>query len=184
MLIPISLYVGNIMLKEIALQAVDDALLLNGYKEKSENWDVNIKKYLACVFIDFPAPYCIAFVKYRFLDAAEKLKLTLSKEFLSLDGWCPNWFNYAKKHDIWTTAAEARLNTSLIKKGYIVLFYSDIKGRHYHGGLVVSTTKEGVYTIEANTTDSSGLDPDGEGIYKKFRRWNSLGRNGGFIRTY
>jgi hypothetical protein len=28
------------------------------------------------------------------------------------------------------------------------------------------------------------LNPDGDGIFKKFRRWNTLGKNGGFLKTY
>lgn len=172
------------MLKDVAIKAVDDAVLLHGYQEKSENWDKNIQEYLKCVFIDFPAPYCIAFVKYRIIQAAKALNFDLSDEFMKLDGWCPSWGKYAKKHDIWISMGEARLNSSLIKKGYIVLFYSEGKDRLYHGGLVVSITKEGVHTIEANTSDSTGVIPDGEGIYKKFRRWNTLGKFGGFMKTY
>jgi len=176
--------VSSKMQKEIALLAADDAVKLHSYIEKSENWDENIKQYLKCVFIDFPAPYCIAFVKYRIIQAAKQLNLTLSEEFMKLDGWCPNWGTYSRKHNIWIPVSEARLNPSLIKKGYIVLFYSDVKDRLYHGGLVVSVTKEGIHTIEANTSDSTGLNPDGEGIYKKFRKWNVLGSNGGFMKTY
>lgn len=172
------------MIKEVAVKAVDDALLLNGYVEKSDNWDKNIQEYLKCVFIDFPAAYCIAFVKYRIIQAAKELKFTLSEEFLKLNGWCPSWGNYAKKNKLWIPMSESRLNSSLIKKGYIVLFYSDPKERLYHAGLVISSTKEGVWTIEANTSDTSGLNPDGDGIFKKFRRWNSLGKNGGFLKTY
>lgn len=172
------------MLKEIAIKAVDDALLLNGYVEKSENWDVNIKEYLKCVYIDFPAPYCVAFVKYRLINAAKTYNFTLSDEFLKLDGWCPNWGKYAKKHNVWISLGEARLDPKTIKKGYVVLFYSEAKERLYHAGFVISTTKEGIYTIEANTSDSTGLNPDGEGIYKKFRKWNTIGKFGGFLKTY
>jgi hypothetical protein len=180
--IPYSL--GEYMIKEVAIKAVDDALLLNGYVEKSDNWDKNIQEYLKCVFIDFQAPYCIAFVKYRIIQAAKDFKFTLSEEFMKLDGWCPNWGLYGKKHKVWIPMSESRVNSSLIKKGYIALFYSDAKERLYHAGLVISSTKEGVWTIEANTADTTGLNPDGDGIFKKFRRWNTLGKNGGFLKTY
>jgi len=171
--------------RQIAIKAVDEALKLDGYIEKSENWDENIKKYLACCFINFPAPYCIAFVKFRLISAAEDLNLELSDEFMKLDAWTPNWKNYALKHNIFIPVSEARLKPSEIKKGYIVLFYSDIKERIYHGGLVVSSTKEGVWTIEANTSNtSSGSLENGDGIFKKFRRWSALGRLGGFMKVY
>ena len=173
------------MNKEIAIRAVDDALKLDGYIEKFENWDENIKKYLECCFIDFPAPYCIAFVKYRLIKAAEALNLKLSDEFMKLDAWTPNWKNYALKHNIFIPVGEARLNHKLIQKGYIILFHSDVKDRIYHGGLVVSSTKDGVWTIEANTTNSAkGSLNEGDGIFKKFRRWSTLGRLGGFVRMY
>ena len=183
-MIVISYSVGENMIKEVALKAVDDALLLNGYVEKSENWDKNIQEYLKCVFIDFPAPYCVAFVKYRIIKAAKDLGFTLSDEFMKLDGWCPSWGVYAKKHNLWIPMSESRINSSLIKKGYIALFYSDAKERLYHAGFVISSTKEGVWTIEANTADTTGVNPDGDGIFKKFRRWNSLGKNGGFLKTH
>ena len=171
--------------KRIAIKAVDEALKLDGYVEKSENWDENIKKYLASCFINYPAPYCIAFVKFRLIRAAEDLNLELSDEFMKLDAWTPNWKNYALKHDIFIPVGEARLNHNLIKKGYIILFHSDIKERIYHGGLVVSSTKEGVWTIEANTSNhAAGSLENGEGIFKKFRRWSALGRAGGFLKTY
>lgn len=171
--------------KRIAIRAVDEALKLDGYIEKSENWDENIKKYLASCFIDYPAPYCIAFVKFRLIRAAEDLNLDLSDEFMKLDGWTPNWKNYALKHNIFIPVGEARLNHKLIQKGYIILFHSDVKDRIYHGGLVVSSTKEGVWTIEANTSNSAaGSLENGEGIFKKFRRWSALGRLGGFMKTY
>jgi hypothetical protein len=172
------------MLKEVAIKAVDDALLLNGYVEKSDNWDKNIQEYLKCVFIDFPAPYCVAFVKFRIIQAAKDLGFTLSDEFMKLNGWCPSWGIYAKKYNVWIPMSESRVNASLIKKGYIALFYSDAKERLYHAGLVISSTKEGVWTIEANTANTTGLNPDGDGIFKKFRRWNTLGKNGGFLKTY
>ena len=172
------------MLKEVALKAVDDAILLNGYVEKSDNWDKNIQEYLKCVFIDFPAPYCVAFVKFRIIKAAKDLGFTLSDEFMKLNGWCPSWGVYAKKHNLWTPMSEARVNSSLIKKGYVALFYSDAKERLYHAGFVISSTKEGIWTLEANTSDTTGVNPDGDGIFKKFRRWNSLGKNGGFLKTY
>lgn len=176
--------VRDIMQKEVALKAVDDALLLNGYQEKSDNWDKNIQEYLKCVFIDFPSPYCAAFVKFRFIQAAKHFNFSLSEEFMKLNGWCPSWGVYAKKHNIWISMGEARLNPSLIKKGYVVLFYGQAKERLYHAGLVISSTKDGVWTIEANTSDTTGVNADGEGIYRKFRRWNSLGKFGGFMKTY
>jgi len=173
------------MNKEIAIKAVDEALKLDGYVEKSENWDANIKKYLECVFIDFPAPYCVGFVKFRLIKAAESLNLKLSDEFMKLNGWSPTWKTYAQKHNIFIHVSEARLKPDLIKKGYIILFHSDIKERIYHVGFVVSTTKEGCWTIEANTSNSSsGSLENGEGIFKKFRRWSALGRAGGFMKTY
>ena len=173
------------MQKEIAILAADDAVANIGVTESSkDNHGPAIKKYLASVGLEEGNAWCCGFAKYRFMNAAEKLDLTLSKEFLKLDGWSPSWKKYAEKHNIWTSIEEAKANPSIVKKGHVILFYSAEKKRIYHCGIVISSNESGVVTIEANTTGGPGVTADGDGVYLKRRSWTSIGKLGGFMRTY
>jgi hypothetical protein len=185
---PIFYYISlgkSIMQKEIALLAADDAVANIGVTESSkDNFGPAIKKYLASVGLEEGNAWCCGFAKYRFMNAAEKLDLTLSKEFLKLDGWSPSWKKYAEKHNIWTSVDEAKANPDLIKKGHVVLFYSSEKKRIYHVGIVISSNESGVVTCEGNTSGGPGVDSNGGGVFLKRRSWTALGKFGGFMRTY
>jgi hypothetical protein len=175
----------SIMDKQIALLAADDAVANVGVTETDkDNHGPAIKKYLKTVGLDEGYAWCCAFLKYRFMNAAEKLDLTLSKDFLKLSGYSPDWEKYAKKNKIWTSVDEAKANPSIIKKGHVVLFYSSEKGRVYHSGIVISSNESGVVTVEGNTSGGPGIDSNGGGVYLKRRSWTNIGTKGGFLRTY
>jgi hypothetical protein len=177
--------VSSKMQKEIALLAADDAVLNIGVTESSiDNFGPAIKKYLASVNLEEGFAWCCGFVKYRFIVAAEKLDLTLSKEFLKLDGWSPSWKKYAEKHNVWTSLEDAKANPSIVKKGHVILFYSAEKKRIYHAGIVISSNESGVVTVEGNTGPGPGVTANGDGVYLKRRSWTSIGKLGGFLRTY
>lgn len=56
-----------------------------------------------------------------------------------------------------------------------------------HVGIVVELLSDQSFrTIEGNTSDSSGLNPDGDGVYKKIRRTAKVGRFRlmGFVRPW
>lgn len=173
------------MKKEIAILAADDALANVGVTEnEKDNHGRAIAIYLKTVDLPEGYAWCAAFLKYRFIQAANELNEELSQEFLDLSGYTPDWKNYAEKHDIWITIEQARLNNNLIKKGYIALFYSLSKKRIYHTGIVISSSKDGFITVEGNTGPGFGVEANGDGVFKKKRTWKMLGTEGGFMKTY
>lgn len=172
------------MKKEVAVLAADDALANVGVREEGENKGRYIRVYLHSVGLSEGYSWCAAFVKYRFIQAANELNEDLSDEFMNLDGWTPNWEKYAKKNKIWISLEEARKNPSAIKKGHLVLFYSEGKRRIFHIGIVIRSSKDGVITVEGNTSPSTGVDADGDGVFLKRRRWSHIGAKGGFIKLY
>ena len=175
----------SIMDKQIALLAADDAVKNVGVTETDkDNHGPAIKKYLKTVGLEEGFAWCAAFLKYRFISAAEQLGLSLSKDILKLDGYTPNWENYAKKHKIWTSIEEAKAEPSIIKKGHVVLFYSSEKERIYHCGIVISSNESGVVCVEGNTSGGPGVDANGGGVFLKRRSWTAIGKFGGFMRTY
>ena len=172
------------MEKQIAIRAADEAVANVGLTEKQDNRGPAIKIYLATVGLSEGFAWCAAFLKYRFLNAAKDLNVELSEGFKKLSGYTPDWAKYAKDNNIWISVDEAKQNPDLIKKGYIALFYSSTKGRIYHCGIVISCKKSGPLLVEGNTSNSIGVDADGDGIFLKSRSWTHLGKFGGFIKMY
>lgn len=174
------------MKAEIAIKAADLAVQSIGITETEgkDNFGPMIKKYLDCVDLEEGHPWCAAFLKYMFIKSAGFLEEDLSDGFLSLDGYTPNWKNYAQKHNIWISLEEAKKNPSIIKKGYPVCFYSTTKDRIYHIGIVISSNESGVTSVEGNTSGGPGVDANGGGVFQKRRSWTAIGSEGGFIKIY
>lgn len=173
------------MKKEIALQAVEDALKNTGVTEEGgDNRGKWIKIYLQEVGLPEGYAWCAAWLKFRYVTAARKLKEQLSDEFLDLNGWTPDWQKYALKHKIWIPIEEVRKNPSLVKPGYAIFYYSKSKERVYHCGLVVRTNKFGVATVEGNTSPGTEIEANGDGVYLKRRNYNRIPNGSGFIRMY
>jgi hypothetical protein len=172
--------------EQIAIKAAEEALLNVGVTEKGEdNHGDHIAKYLKTVNLDEGYAWCAAFVKYRFIQAATKLKKKMPKSFMSLSGYTPDWANWAKDNKRWITVQEAKENPALLKKGYLALFYSKTKGRIYHIGLVINTIDGGVLTVEGNTGPETDIvSANGDGVYIKHRKWVNFGLYGGFIKMY
>ena len=174
------------MEEQIAIIAAEDALLNVGTTEKGgDNQGDHIAKYLKTVGLDEGYAWCAAFCKYRFIQAATKLKKKMPKSFMDLSGWTPDWAKWAKDNKRWITVQEARENPEILKKGYLGLFYSKTRGRIYHIGIVINTIEGGVLMVEGNTgPETDVVTADGDGVYRKHRKWINFGLHGGFIRTY
>lgn len=178
--------------KSIAIKAADDALANVGVSEEGgDNRGKYIKIYLESVGLEEGYSWCAAFIKYRLLQAAKLLKKQLPEEIKELNGWTPSWKAMAQKNKIWISAREASENPSSIKKGYIYCFYSANRDRIYHVGIYLGPYKgseddnfdfEG---IEGNTNADEGIVvANGDGVFKKKRRFSQLGLGGGFIKLY
>lgn len=173
------------MKKEIAILAADDALANVGVTEdEKDNHGRAIKIYLQTVDLSEGFAWCAAFLKYRFIQAANELNEELSNGFMNLSGYTPDWKNYAQTNNIWLPVEKVKNNPELVKKGYVALFYSEQKGRIYHTGIVISSSKDGFITVEGNTSPGPGIEANGDGVFKKKRTWKMLGTEGGFMRTY
>jgi hypothetical protein len=174
------------MKAEIAIKAADLAVQSIGIKEQGgDNRGPMIKKYLACVNLEEGFAWCCGFLKYMYIKSAGFLDETLSEDFMNLDGWSPNWKQYAQKHNVWIPVDLAKKDPTIIKKGYAVLFYSAEKERIYHVGIVISSSKTGVLTLEGNTSSNTpGVDANGGMVAQKRRSWTHIGKEGGFIKMY
>lgn len=174
------------MEEQIAILAAEEALANVGTTEEgADNHGDHIAKYLQTVGLNEGYAWCAAFVKYRFIQAATKLKKKMPKSFMDLSGYTPDWAAWAKKEKRWITVQEARDNPDLLKKGYLGLFYSKTRGRIYHIGVVINTIEGGVLMVEGNTGPETDIvSSDGDGVYKKHRKWINFGIYGGFIKTY
>jgi len=174
--------------KEIVLKALKDGVDNVGPKEPNgDNKGPAIATYLATVGLPEGYAWCAAFIKYRLLKAAEDLGLNLSPEFKQISGWVPDWYNYAKKHNIWIPLEDVLKDNSLIKPGYLVLFWGSRRRRHYHIGMVKKRVNSTFIEILEGNTDPGGLNkvnPDGDGVYVRRRKYKVLGANAGFIKLY
>lgn len=179
--------------RQIAITAADDALANIGVSEEGgDNRGKYIKVYLEAVDLPEGYAWCAAFIKYRLQQAAHKLNKKLPDVIQKLNGWTPGWAAMARSNNIWITAQEAQENPALIKKGYIYCFYSSNRKRIYHVGIYLGPYKgkseEDNYDfegVEGNTnSDDVYVNADGDGVYKKKRRFNQLGLAGGFIKLY
>ncbi len=167
----------------IAVRAASEALANVGVMETPENRGPAVEKYLASVGCRPGDPWCAAFVRFRFEDAAKDLFLALPTHFPD-SGYTPDYKNWAKEQGVWIPVQDATLTPSLVQVGDLCLFYFALKQRIAHIGIVVGHFDGGVLTTEGNTGPDGGVEVqrDGDGVFKKRRRWSSLGGKGGFAR--
>jgi hypothetical protein len=167
--------------RDIAIRATDDALENVGVKEKSENWSPFIKLYLQSVGIEFPAPWCCAFVYFRLLKAANEAGEEL--EDYPRSGYVPDVLNWAKKHDRFVSAETVKAGKYKPKKGDLVLFYFKELGRVAHVGFVENfgSVNSVFKTCEGNTSDESNVNREGDGVYNRNRKMINIGIYGGFV---
>jgi hypothetical protein len=140
-----------------------------------------VEIYLKIVGLSRGEPWCQAFVMFRLIKAATELGLTIPVD-MPRSGYTPTVANWGKKKGWWISRAQAQTGAVTIMRGDLVYFYKAEKGRVAHVGIVDSVLPNGVWTIEGNTGPGAGVKADGDGVYKKFRTWDSLGLYGGFVR--
>ena len=122
----------------------------------------NYNKYARDLRNEIGAPFadgyawCCSFLEWCFVRAfgqSEALKL------LGIwTAYCPTLVNKFKNMGRW--------HTSNPKQGDVIFFY-DSTGDYGHVGIVESVDSSTVYTIEGNTSSSSGVVPNGGGVFRK-----------------
>jgi len=141
------------------------------------------------------APWCAAFVRYCAGKAATFLKaagedVSIPAAF-PVSGYCPDYEAWARERGLWITVEQAQFFTTDQKsdqgfgrpqRGDLVLFYFSAKGRVAHIGVVIGVFEGGVLTVEGNTSGGSGVNREGDGVYRRRRKWAELGAKGGFVR--
>lgn len=162
--------------------AAAEALANVGVIEEGDNRGRWVGLYQASVGIPPGSPWCAAFVRFRFEAAAQRLGVDLPADFPD-SGWVPSYVAWAKRHGLWLPVGVARENPSMVDVGDLACFWFTAKDRHAHIGIVVEDGKPwGTYTVEGNTGPDAGVERDGDGVYRKRRRWASLGIRGGFVK--
>lgn len=168
----------------IAVRAASEALANVGVQEQGGNnrgqW---VETYLRAVGLPPGQPWCAAFARFRYENAAGDLDLKIPEHFPD-SGWCPAFKEWAKKHDLWIPVKDVKAGEIAPAVGDMALFYFPLKQRVAHTGIVVKVAKTGVYTVEGNTGPDSGseVQRDGDGVFRKWRSWNAFGQLGGFAR--
>ena len=166
----------------IALRAIADAERNVGIAEQGgQNRGKAVETYLASVGLPPGNPWCAAFVYYRLAAAAAHLDVALPV-WLPRSGYCPDWRKAAQKRGVWIPVSEVTAGKVSPQRGDLCLFYFAAKGRVAHIGIVAEVDAEGCVTVEGNTSDGSGVNRDGGGVYRKRRSWSQLGTLGGFVR--
>ncbi len=140
------------------LKALNVARTQLGVKETSPNWGVRVSKYLASVGINFPAPWCLAFVHWCFHEVGKEL---------TGHGLVQSFVNWAEK------------NGEIVARpfaGDVVCYDWNADDWYDHAGIVEKVLAlrwrnhvfaGWIQTIEGNTSPVfGGVD----GVYRR-RRW-------------
>lgn len=179
-------------LRPIALRAAADAEKNVGTTEEGgNNRGQAVEVYLRSVGLAPGNPWCAAMVYYRLAMAAVWERGELPAH-VPRSGYTPNWKTWALTQGLWLPRSVvvasghggAVVSGTLPRRGDLALFYFASKRRIAHIGIVVKVGENGVYTVEGNTgpDPANGVNRDGDGVYRRFRPWASLGRFGGFAR--
>jgi hypothetical protein len=121
-----------------------------GVKEVGNNGGTRVNQYLASCGLGTGYPWCAAYINYHAKDFC-----TPPKRAAGSYSWFPK---------------NKRIPFKAIKEGDLVGFYFKSLGRIGHIG-AITNYKGGntIITIEGNTSSSTGLDRDGQGVYSKRR---------------
>ena len=138
-----------------------------------------VEMYLASVGLDGGAPWCAAFVHYRVAAAAKEIGHGLPSDFPA-SGWCPDYQEWGQKHKLWISAVSPE--RFQVQRGDLCLFWFPAKERVAHIGIIVEAHADYYITVEGNTNDGTGVQREGDGVYRRKRLWSSFGYGGGFVR--
>lgn len=105
--------------------------------------------------MDYPAPWCDCFVDWCFVQAFGKdIALKMLHKF---DDYTVNSAGYFKNNKEWYSTPKVGDQ----------IFFTDSKGGICHTGVVYAVDNTYVYTIEGNTSSSSGVVANGGAVAKK-----------------
>jgi hypothetical protein len=168
----------------VSVQAAEDADTeeVLSVREDGSNAGKYVAEYLKAVGLGVGNPWCMAFVVFRVIKAAHKLIVNIPAH-MPRTGSVAVYGNWAQSQGHFIRRADLELGKSVPMKGDIVVYWFSSKGRLAHAGIVVEGGKN-FLTVEGNTSGGidTGVDRDGQGTYKKSRKYSHLGIFGGIIR--
>jgi hypothetical protein len=134
------------------------------------NWGPRVQEYLASVGLNFPAPWCAAFLYWCFQEAAQQLGRR--NPVVKTGSVMAHWRNTPGKK---IAQKDAVNNPALVRPGHI--FIMDFGGGKGHTGLVESVEGGFLQVAEGNTNEAGGRE--GVGVFRRSRKIASI--NKGFI---
>jgi hypothetical protein len=151
-------------------------------REDGSNAGKYVSEYLKAVDLGAGNPWCMAFVVFRIIKAAHKLIVNIPLH-MPRTGSVAVYGKWAQSQGHFIRRADLELGKAVPMKGDIVVYWFASKGRLAHTGIVVQGGKS-FLTVEGNTSGGidTGVDRDGQGTYKKSRKYSHLGIFGGIIR--
>jgi hypothetical protein len=160
----------------IARKAVEIAVRQVGVREVGgENHGAMVREYLKSVGLDEGNPWCQAFVNWCLVASAHMLRLQFPTRGYFTTGYTPAVANWARTNSLWIGAPARRASDQ-------VLFWIPSKGRIGHTGIVIAHDADTFTTVEGNTGSGDGVIANGDGVYKRVHRWDSLQDQTGFAR--
>lgn len=127
---------------------------LGVHEQGKANWGPEVSAYLKAGNISFPAAWCCAFVVWCLEHAG--IVNTYGGAYV------PHFEAWAKKLNRWHRTDP--------QPGDLVVFEFNGDTTSDHIGIVESVTRDGVVTIEGNTSSGiAGSQDDGDGVYRRHR---------------
>ena len=145
---------------EVAREEVE-----RGVREESSNWSPRIAEYIRNLDppLDFPIPYCAAFVQFCTDMAAQTLRLENPLDQVKREAYVADYWAWARDHNLVVPDLE------LVRPGDLIVF-SFGGTRKDHIGFVETPGSPAVTTLEANTSPGDeGSQRDGQGVHRKLR---------------
>ena len=173
------------MSRAIALKTIETEKGFLGTTEHGgNNAGEQVERFQKSAGIERGDPWCAAFQDHCLKKSAGFLGLTLPPTFPD-SGYCPDYQAWAKRNGKWLSVADVKAGKDSPRPGDLCLFYFSAKGRVAHIGMVTSVNSGGdvFTTIEGNTSDETGVDRDGDGVFPKHRILANLGTLGGFVKV-
>lgn len=161
--------IGSLTEKEIKIKLLlAEATRWEGVKEEGENTGQIVRLFQNWDGSPDVVPWCMAFVQFC-TDAA-------SHYYNELTGMCSQYPNrlWPSEHcmTVWARTMD-ECKTDKPEVGSIVIWSHYKNGKPTgagHAGIVIRVLSNGNFeTIEGNTSDGTGLNREGEGVYRKYR---------------
>lgn len=149
------------------MRLIDKAITQLGVEEvpRGSNWGTEVKKYLHCVGIDFPASWCMALVYWCVAEVCRESGM--ANPMVKTGGVLRQWHEIATIFKVPSDGAPMPGD----------IFIMDFGHGLGHTGIVIGIIDGTLHTIEGNTNDTGSREG-----YEVCRRTRNIHSINGFIR--